>query len=308
MKSERRHELQENVLANYLGQINQAIEPYSKIILAGVIALLVAVVGYSLYSSKAVGERSDATLGLLQESESQDPEALEAISTRFPGTPAAAWAELQRGSQLLAQGSQGLFVNRQDAEVQLEDAKSAFKSALSKGKDKMLRSRANYGIARAAESLGQIDEAVEGYKDCIKVGESEEIAKACQDRITSLGRDDTKDFLAWFADQDFTPADPSLPPSLPSGNTLPDLPDLNLPALEGGDGEVSDTGVELPEATTDETAAAESDEPETEQPTNEQESMEMPTELTPANDPPAEPATEAPPENTDVKTETPDAS
>ncbi|TWU34969.1 YfgM family protein [Novipirellula artificiosorum] len=262
MKSERRHELQENILANHLGNINRAIEPYSRQIAIAVVLLAVAAIWYSLYSSKVSGRRSDATLKLIQESETQDPEALATVGTQYPGAPAASWADLYRGSALLAQGTRTLFLNRSDAETQLSDAKTAFESALSNGKDKLLKSRAHYGIARSAEAMGSIEEAIAAYEDCIKVGESEEMAKACQDRITALNDPDTTKFMAWFADQDFTPADPSLPPSLPSGSSLPDLPDLNLPDLDLG--ETSDEapvgGLDMPAGSeqadvTDETAA-----------------------------------------------------
>ncbi len=48
-----------------------------------------------------------------------------------------------------------------------------------------------------------------------------------------LGKTDTKEFLTWFETQNFKPADPALPPTLPGGETLPDLPDLDLPPVEG---------------------------------------------------------------------------
>jgi len=51
-------------------------------------------------------------------------------------------------------------------------------------------------------------------------------------RIASLAQPETKEFLVWFDEQDFSPADPALPPSLPLGQTLPDLPDLDFLDIE----------------------------------------------------------------------------
>ena len=51
MKSEHRHELQTNELANRLGTGIEKVQPYSQVVLAGVIVLAVAAVGWGIYSS-----------------------------------------------------------------------------------------------------------------------------------------------------------------------------------------------------------------------------------------------------------------
>ena len=232
MNSERRHELQENILANYIVKLNKSIDPYSKPIAVGVAALLFGGIGYALYNGKVSGERSDATLNLIRQASSNDPDAIAMVRAEYPGTPASSWASLYQGSQLLAQGSRALYQNRLDAEDQLNAAAKAFRNALADGNDPLLRSRASYGLARVSESLGNIEEAIEAYEKCASTAESKEMAEACENRIKALSSESTKEFLTWFAAQDFSPADPSAPPSLPSGSVLPDLPDLDLPDLE----------------------------------------------------------------------------
>ena len=66
------------------------------------------------------------------------------------------------------------------------------------------------------------------------------MVEVAQQRIASLSSDESKDFLAWFEQQDFAPADPSLPPSLPNDGALPDEPDMSLPGLDLGDLNLSD--------------------------------------------------------------------
>ena len=108
----------------------------------------------------------------------------------------------------------------------------------------------------------------------IQVNESEAMVKRAEARIEALERPESQAFLAWFSEQDFSPAvDPSLPPTLPSGNALPEMPDLGLPAVDlGVDGETTtpEGGLELPEivsepaegeAATDEAANADTAEP-----------------------------------------------
>ncbi len=248
-----RHELQTNELAAYLGKINRSIEPYSKHIAVVVGLLIVGGIAWGLYSSKVSGDRSDATLQLIQAVDSTSAEQLSTVSQNYPETAAAAWSRLYQGNAHLAEGLGALYVDREDAEVRLDDARAAFEAAMAGSSDPLLISRANFGIARVAESLGKIDEAINAYRQCVQANESEEMVKQAQRRIDALNDPQTKDFLAWFSAQDFRPSDPSLPPSLPSEKTLPDLPDLDLPELgkgqagEDGDDKMKDGGLALPD-------------------------------------------------------------
>ncbi|TWU25050.1 hypothetical protein Pla52o_13470 [Novipirellula galeiformis] len=299
MNSERRHELQENILANYLVRINQAIEPYSRPIAVGLAALLVGGIGYAIYTSKAKEDRSQATFELMmQQAGSQDPEGLATVAVKYPGTPAAAWAHLYQGSTLLAQGTRTLYTNRMDAEDQLKGASKAFRNAITEGGNELLLSRAHFGIARSEEALGELDSAIAAYKECAKIGESEEMVKACEERIAALSNEDTKDFLVWFKDQDFSPADPSAPPSLPSGAILPEMPDLQLPDLGGASDKEPVDGLNLPEEGASEEMKEEpaKEEPAKEEPAKEEPAKEEPAKEEPAKEEPAkeEPAKEEP--------------
>ncbi len=253
MKSDRRHELQQNELANYLGRINRSIEPYSRIIAIVVGAAILGTIAYGLYNSKNTGERSDATLQLIQATGSGDAEVLAQVGDNFPDTPAGVWSRLYQANEYLGEGIRTLFINRGNAEETLDQARITYQEALDASTDPLLRSRANFGIARASEARGDIDAAIAAYKDCIAANESEAMIKKAQERIDSLSTPETQKFLVWFSEQDFSPADPSLPPSLPGGATLPDLPDLNLPKLslpdlgaESSDKDLS-KGIPMPE-------------------------------------------------------------
>jgi tetratricopeptide (TPR) repeat protein len=226
-----RHELQKNELASYLHKINTSIEPYSKLIAVGVGALIIGGIALGLYRSKVSGDRSDATLQLIQAVGSSNAEQLQLVGDSYPSTPSAAWSRLYEGNAHLADGIRSLYSDREDAEARLGDARSAFNAAMVGSSDPLLLSRAHFGNARVAESLGKIDEAIEAYKKCIQANESEAMVNKAKDRIAALSQPQTKDFLVWFGKQDFAPAEPSLPPALPSGKTLPDLPDLDLPPL-----------------------------------------------------------------------------
>jgi hypothetical protein len=248
MKSERRHELQQNDLAIYLDRINKSIEPYSRIIAIVVAGLFIGAIALMYYSSEQSGKRSVATFDLIKASASQDSEVLLEVGERYPDTIAGAWARIYQGRQYLVEGIQALYNDRENAEQLLADAQAAFRNAMASSNDPLLRSRAHFGIARALESLGDVDAAIESYGDVIAVNESEAMVKEANDRIETLTHPRTQEFLAWFSDQDFSPADPSLPPSMLGGDSLSDGPDFKLPGLDlpGLDLPGLDLGLELP--------------------------------------------------------------
>lgn len=275
MKSERRHELQQNELAVFLNRLNHSIEPYSRLIAVVVASLIIGGLALMFYNSHQTGQRSDATLQLIEATASQDAEVLLAVSDKYPETIAGAWARLYQGKQYLVQGIQALYTDRTDAEELLSDAQAAFKNAIASSDDPLLHSRGYFGIARAQESLGDIEQAIESYRKVIEVDESEAMVKKAEDRINTLSTRQASEFLAWFSAQDFSPADPSLPPSLLDNSELSDGPEFSLPPFElpgldlntGDEGQPVDGGIEMPEegkGAKAEAAASESGKPQTE--------------------------------------------
>lgn len=245
---DRQAQLEQNIVAENLGSFFKKIEPYSKLILAGVVALVVVLIAFGLYSSDQSAKRSDATWNLIME----NPE----VAVKFPNTEPAAWALLFQGNNDLAQGVNSLYQDRDVAETLLTDAKDQFIKAREASKDTIVISRANYGLGMASESLGEINEAIEAYKRTVAADESEQMVKVAQGRIDRLSSADAVDFLIWFGEQDFAPADPSLPPELPGLGALPDLPDLELPDLNLGDemkatDEPIEGGLQLPDSETE---------------------------------------------------------
>ena len=232
---------EENELFEYLKKINKSVEPYSKVILGVFLVCLVAAIGYGLYRDTVSGNRSEATLELLRAVGKQDTEALAQLGeTKYPGTPAAAWAHIYAGNAHLSNGIQQMFADRDDAQTDFDEAKSSFEAALAAGDNPILRSRAYFGLARIEESLGNIDEAVEQYEKCVGVNESKEMVEVAQERIETLSSAGSKEFLAWFMKEDFAPKAPSLPPSLPPMSSLPDIPDFESDDSDEPDDEKSD--------------------------------------------------------------------
>ena len=60
MNSERRHELQQNALADLLGAQIKKIEPYTKLIAAGVAIAVFGGLAYGFYRSAEIGAHHEA--------------------------------------------------------------------------------------------------------------------------------------------------------------------------------------------------------------------------------------------------------
>lgn len=234
MKPERRHELQDNHLADYLGKWLTTIEPYTKLLAAAAGAAAIALVGWTLFRGNEMGKRSHATFQLLQNSAMSDADAFKIVGQQVPGTPVAAMANLLQADTLLAEGINALFEDREDAEKRIAESIDSYTAVRdTAGANPLVVSRANLGLARAHESLGKIDEAVKAYGEVVRLKESDAIVKVAENRIAELKKPATSEFLTWFAKQDFKPATPATPPGSPSGSLLPDNPNVALPDLQG---------------------------------------------------------------------------
>jgi hypothetical protein len=60
MKTERRHELQTNVLADWLGRQIEAIRPYAGTIVTGVLVIVIVLIGYSIWNTWSAGSAAIA--------------------------------------------------------------------------------------------------------------------------------------------------------------------------------------------------------------------------------------------------------
>ncbi len=274
MNSERRHELQHNYLADHLGDLLKKIEPHAKLIAIAFAAIVGIVVAIGLYQNNASMARSDATLELIQNASGGDAEALASVGDRYSTTQAGELARLFEADTNLNAGITALYVDREEAESKINDALKAYREVASTSKDRLLVARSQFGVGHALESLGKVEDSVSAYRQVVAQADSDALAQAAQQRIDSLQKPETQEFLTWFAKQDFTPADPSSPPNLPSGIALPDLPDLVLPPV-----------------TADETIPDESDNaPEMSAPSNDVELAPASADPAPAEVAPVEPA------------------
>lgn len=235
MKTERRHELQTNELADWLGQHLEQVRPYGNIVLLGVVAVLAiggAIVYMSSQQTKRLGEGWQKYWSAAQEN---DAKLLDDIAQRYAGTTPGLWAKLSAGEFELSRGTRLLFSQRKEGEEALANAKSSFKAVHQNAQGQPdLLARADLGLAQAHEALAELDDAKKHYEAAARSVADPTLARLASQRLNLL-RDRGNDFYAWFKDQKPTlkpspeatgmPRDPSLPMDLGS---LPDRPTLDF--------------------------------------------------------------------------------
>lgn len=205
MKTERRHELETNDLADWLGQSIERTRPYFTAITAGVVAVVVIVGAVAVLRYRSQVRQSEGWDRYQGAMLSGDSAALEGVANEFSGTPVGVWARLQIADAHLINGTSALFTDREQARSELLKAVDAFKAARDETRTPLLAQRAWFGLARAHESLDELDRAREAYQAIIDRWPESALAEASKSRLDDLNRDSTKRFYDWFAQQSPSP-------------------------------------------------------------------------------------------------------
>jgi tetratricopeptide (TPR) repeat protein len=208
MKTERRHELQENALADWLGKQVDLLKPYSTAIVAGVLITAVLIFALSQMGQNRAKRVNLSWDEYFEAAAIQDVEALREIGARYARTEAGAWARQSAGDISLATGSQNMFIDRAEAKTYLEKALDDFLVANKSASTDLLKQRSLLGMAQAYEALNRFDEAESAYERVISGWPSSSLAKTSQQRLTFLKKPSTQEFYQWFMEQ--TPTVPKI--------------------------------------------------------------------------------------------------
>lgn len=297
MKTERRHELQTNVLADSLARWIDKAKPYSRAALAIVIALVAAVFVWGYQSAQGVRRQSEGWSEYYDAMMTRDPrERLSDIAERYAGTSVAHWSRVVLADIQLDDGTNRLFTDRVGAREELQSAVEDYQALLRESDDPMLTQRATFGLARAREGLAKdLVKAREEYRSIATKWPDSPYAAPAEARAKDLDRMATKSFYDWFAKYEpprpmsKEPGTPGVRPdfmkdTLEEGSlNLPSLLDSGSPPPDLGNPASDDKPAEP--ATTDASgdATPSTEPPATEPPAS---APEIPS----ADDKPAEPA------------------
>ena len=241
MKTERRHELQNNELAFFLANF---IEKYrSQAGLFGGLALLGIAAWLAMsYMSKASEQANAGSWSAYfqaTETRGGDERQFNAVADTYGDTNAGNWARFSAATSVLSQATQSTFTNREDAKAKLKVAKEQFESLVNV-QDEILRPRAMLGLAQTLESLGalgggeSLDEAAAQYQSVIDNFPDTEVGRSASDQLNRLKNNRASGWYTWFASQQPAPD----PLSTGSGlfddiGTTPADPNVSVPAVPG---------------------------------------------------------------------------
>jgi hypothetical protein len=252
MKSERRHELQTNTLADWVGHQIEAVKPHLNLILTGILAAIAVVLVWAYFLRWNASQSTAAWSDFYRAADESEPAALLEMAKEHAGEPASVWALLLAADAQLAEGAEQTFTDRKAAEKSLKQAAQTYDTVLKELRDPTLRRRALFGLAESHEALYSVtndkkdlDAARDAYKQIAQQWPETALGRAAKQKADELASPVTQDFLAWFSQQEpiaATPpgsseesADPVSPFDL---TTLPGASELLLP--EEGDAETPD--------------------------------------------------------------------
>lgn len=237
MRSERRHELEQNILADWMAESVKAVRPYANLILAVVLAALIVTVAAVLWIQNSRMETARSWEDFYTAASSGSQAELSNVIEQYPGKDAAWWAAVVAGDQHLAEGCELLFANKADANEELTKAIDRYRGVLQQNKIPSLRERATFGLARAWEARGDLEKAQKNYKTVVSQWPESPYAEIAQLRLTDLNRPATKQFYDRFAKFDPAPSfseEPGTPGQRPEfdAESLAPPPGEALPGLE----------------------------------------------------------------------------
>ena len=245
MKTERRHELQTNTLADWLGEKIETAKPYSRAITGSAIAVVVVIFTIVYISNQ---KSTALTRGWLEFDEAfttRSIEGLRNVAEQYANTNVGLRALQAAADIYLEKGTQLLFVSRDEAESELGKAISNYRTVADNAKQPMLKRRALYGLAQTYEAQNDLENAAKNYEHLTKLWPESALGKRAERDLARIGKRSTEDFYAWFFKQNPSarPAPGTAQPGLGSRPDRPaggfgdgafELPDQPDPSVEEG--------------------------------------------------------------------------
>lgn len=211
MKSEERHRLEQNALADWLGRVMLKVRPYSTLILTA------AVVGAVVFGAASWWVRSSAQgteaawdslyTALNNATNSGDPRPLKQLVERYRGTAVGYWAAVTASEIHLARGTAEILSNRADAIAEIKNAQEGFSLVADECRDIRLRERALFGRGRSYEALagtgdvaGHLERAIADYEQVLALDTGSVYGRFAKQRIEQLRARYVKDFYKRVAE------------------------------------------------------------------------------------------------------------
>lgn len=254
MKSERRHELEKNELADRLATGIESTKSIMPALLGGLALVAVAAIAWGFYSNYTKQQASVAWTEFYFNLNGGDADSFVDLADDHPSSAAAGWARQVAADNFLQRGITELYRDKKSGEELLGKAIKEFEVVDKTASNPELRAKAALGLAQAHESLGDMDKAASYYQQVAKSATQPGMIAEANQRLAFLASESGKEFYAWFKTQNPKPDAPiSLPSDMLTPPTSPDLQfgptetELNSPNGSGVQSEVDTSSYpELP--------------------------------------------------------------
>ncbi|MCA9160405.1 MAG: tetratricopeptide repeat protein, partial [Planctomycetales bacterium] len=183
MKSERRHELQKNELADRLASGIESTRSFLPAILGGLVIVAIGAIGWGLYSGYNKSQASAAWTEFYFNLTGGDADSFVDLADEHPGSAAAGWARQFAGDNYLQRGIGMMYSNRAQAKELLGKAIGVFEEVEQGAGNPELRSKALLGLAQAHESLGETDKAASFYQQLAKIATQPGLIREANQRL-----------------------------------------------------------------------------------------------------------------------------
>ncbi|HEX3999795.1 MAG TPA: hypothetical protein VHX65_14690 [Pirellulales bacterium] len=204
MKTERRHELQTNWLADRVGEGLVVVKPYMKAVVGLLLAGLVLWAALLFMAHRTEVERRESWNKLWAglNGGSNGASELELLAEANAKRPTTDWARLVLADADLNEGVTEWFTEKAAAHTQLDRALTMYKTVLANSVDPLIREHALYGIGQTEESLCKaenLEDARKAYEQIVTDYPTGAYFARAKQRLDSLTRESTKTRYDWFA-------------------------------------------------------------------------------------------------------------
>ena len=231
MKSERKHTLESNLLADKIEQLAINLKKALPAILAVTAVVVVGLLSYGFYASVKEKESAKGWTALyFADTETAD---LTAISSDFSGSSASLWAKQTAGDANMSRALEKVYLDRDLAEQFYKEAAAEYRVPAEKSTDPFLAGRANFGLAQASEGMGDLEQALSYYRKVIqnKAMGNELIGEAAK-RVAWLESKAGEEFYAWYKTS--RASSPVLNTNPATTSPLPSAPNISFPPNSTG--------------------------------------------------------------------------
>lgn len=224
MKSEQRHELQQNSLARWLERAVEWCQVNAPLLLGIVIGAAIVIGGISYFRYQSESRTADEWTQFFNAAQRDDTIKLQSIGTKFAGDTPGQLANLLLADAALASGVELMSSDRQEAETKLNDAKNRYAEVRQVASEPLIKQRAIFGLARYYESVGLLDESIKEYQTIAKDWPDGPFTEISKRKIEYLQFPSTQAFAKWYRDHKPLPPAPAGTAGMPNFGDLDKLP------------------------------------------------------------------------------------